>query len=109
MLKREIQEGGMAPAWYGVAWRDHNRRSVICYPIVLNIIVSFLRSVYISIRFGNMTISCDPRDAYQQGFRNGLDLGREIMSTAGLKSIEKLKEDLDKDKPVNETDPLHKP
>jgi hypothetical protein len=70
-LRVDVAFGHRIPAWYGVAWQDWLTHSAICYPIPINLVVAFLRAVYLWMKHGYREVPLDPRDAFNQGFEAG--------------------------------------
>lgn len=70
-IRKTIDCGSIIPPWYGVAWRDFYADRTVCYPIPLNIIASFVRGVIVWLKYGYKAVPVNPRDAYDQGYRDG--------------------------------------
>ena len=49
IFAKHIAEGYKLPKFYGVAWFDLRRKSYVCFPIPLNIVIGFFRNVYFII------------------------------------------------------------
>jgi hypothetical protein len=52
-MRKVINEGGVLPDWYGVAWDDYGwggPAKVVCYPIPLNVLLGALRSAWLYCR-----------------------------------------------------------
>ena len=81
-IVREIPEGAVMPAWYGVAYVRLDRMIAVAWPIPLNVLVSWLRTVWTILRrFG---VAHDPlMTAYQRGFDEGLHRAREYHFNEG--------------------------
>lgn len=75
MFKKIISEGEMIPEFYGIAYRDFSRREVVCYPIVINLIIRYLRELYfiIAIPAGLSRSEHIVQAAYRQGYNDGLE------------------------------------
>ena len=71
MLIKKINQGGLLPRFYGVAWVDWYRDQAICLPLGLNLAAACARNVYYSIKNAGRLVRANPRDAYQQGLRDG--------------------------------------
>jgi hypothetical protein len=71
MIAKRIKEGEIIPAWYGVAWVDLPLYETICLPLGLNLLASIARNAYIAVRHGWRSCPISPRDAYNQGLRDG--------------------------------------
>lgn len=46
IVKKVINEGEAIPKYYGIAYRDYLRYQAVCYPIVLNLIIRYLREAW---------------------------------------------------------------
>lgn len=69
----KIHETGKIPKWYGVAYYVSGYDAVVCYPIPLNHIVSWARSLY---NYAKIAKNCHWIDgqtlwAYGKGFSHG--------------------------------------
>ena len=51
-MKKIIEEGGLIPRGYGVAWRSNYGMKVVCYPIPINLIVRWFNDCWCSIMHG---------------------------------------------------------
>jgi len=74
-IMKEVREGEIITAWYGVAWNEWQSKIAICYPMPLNMLVAAVRVIVIWMRAGYRAVPVNPRDAYLQGRR---DERREI-------------------------------
>ena len=72
-LIQKISPACMLPPFYGVAWVDHASNKVIALPVPFNVAASFGRAVWIWLKFGYRPVRIDPRDAYQQGYKAGIE------------------------------------
>lgn len=70
-LAKEVHEGEIIPAWYGVAWVRFEVNAAVCYPMPLNLLVAAVRAFAIWMRYGYRAVPCNSRDAYAQGLRDG--------------------------------------
>ncbi len=52
MWRREIEEGGLIPKGYGVAWRVNYGMKVICYPIPINLLIRLGLDIYYTLMHG---------------------------------------------------------
>jgi hypothetical protein len=75
-IVKEIGHGHLIPPWYGVAWRKYDTDTATCLPIPINFIAAIVRSCFYFIKNGHLSISMSPRDAYNQGFHDGLEFGK---------------------------------
>lgn len=75
-IVKEIRHGELLPPWYGVAWRRFDVDTATCLPVPINLIAAIVRSCYYFIKHGHMAVSCNPRDAYEQGFHDGVEFGK---------------------------------
>lgn len=76
-LQKRVDEGYMLPKGYGLAWEDYATGSAICYPIPLNILLSWCRVVFIWALMCRKTRSIlrDFRNieaAYDRGYQDAL-------------------------------------
>ncbi len=69
-LAKEIEDCMMLPPWYGAAWRRMDRRTIVCYPIPLNVVFAWARGFAIWVRHGGRSVPANARDAYAQGLRD---------------------------------------
>ena len=51
-LYKDIEEGGLIPKGYGVAWRSYYAMRVRCYPIPINLVVRFSKHFYYWLAHG---------------------------------------------------------
>lgn len=72
-IKKEIREGEMIPKYYGVAYRNMDRLTAICYPIPLNIVLALWNRFYIWLRWRHGLYDT----AYHKGWGKGFDNGRK--------------------------------
>jgi hypothetical protein len=73
----EIPEGGLIPRGYGVAWCLVDRQMVLCLPLGLNVVASWLRALYRWVRFPK-TAGVGVRElmrAEYNGFERGVTVG----------------------------------
>lgn len=84
-FRKEVREGEIIPAWYGVAWTRWEVNSAICYPMPLNLIVAAVRAVVIWMRYGYMAMPRHSRDAYAQGLRDGKRSNVEVTGAEGVR------------------------
>jgi len=80
--ERQEFEGEFLPWYYGVAWRDVNRRAYVCYPLGVNILAAFVRRLYYRLRIGLTDAICVAYDkghdeGWQRGFKHGFKAGAE--------------------------------
>lgn len=68
---KEIFEGELIPAWYGLAWRKWQTNSTVCLPVPLNIVAALVRAIWIWAKHGARAVPINPRDAYAQGRKDG--------------------------------------
>ncbi|MFL9670457.1 hypothetical protein WIX39_026240 [Variovorax sp. AB1(2024)] len=73
-IKKEIREGNLIPAWYGVAWTEYREGSLYghCLPIPLNLIAGWARRLYLWVKHGG------------NGFRHQFSTSRpDLLDTSG--------------------------
>lgn len=70
-ISKEVREGELLPAWYGVAWRRWDANTAICYPVPLNVLCAWCRGVLIWLKHGGRIVPSNSREAYAQGLRDG--------------------------------------
>jgi len=70
-LRKEIKEGEPIPKFYGISYLEPNRLGAICYPIPLNILIGYIRKIYLWFLSG-----WDFKTGYEKGFSEGLVSGR---------------------------------
>lgn len=68
-IAKEVHNGEIIPAWYGVAWVRLEVDAAICYPMPLNLLIAVVRSIAIWMRHGYRAVPYSARDAYAQGLR----------------------------------------
>lgn len=73
MLVKYANSGSLLPRFYGVAWYDWQTNRAVCLPLVLNVLAAIGRSAYFSIKHAGRIVMENPRDAYAQGLRDGLE------------------------------------
>jgi len=72
-MKKEMTEGYKLPKGYGISYFDYQRKYYICYPIIINLIVRWSRSLYFSITRNRLDwIDEEIYKAYERGFSNGI-------------------------------------
>lgn len=69
---RLVEEGGMIPKGYGVAWVKYDTCHAVCYPIPLNLLLGFLRHWYFRLAQGKIWHT----RGYSRGLSAGLTQGR---------------------------------
>lgn len=74
IVKKVINEGEAIPKYYGIAYRDYLRYQAVCYPIVLNLIIRYLRELYFIIAIPADLSRSEHivQEAYRQGYEDGL-------------------------------------
>jgi len=72
MLKT-VTSGDIIPRFYGVAWTRWQTGDAVCLPLGLNVLAALLRAAYFSIKHAHRIVQACPRDAYEQGLRDGRD------------------------------------
>ena len=70
-ITKYIKDGQMLPPYYGFAWYQFEIGITACLPVPLNLIVAILRNVYSFMKYGNIRVFNNPRDAYRQGYNDG--------------------------------------
>ncbi|MFA5379563.1 MAG: hypothetical protein WC455_27645 [Dehalococcoidia bacterium] len=70
-----IDDCGMLPAWYGIAWRDRYKLGWVCLPVGLNTIARIILRLITFIKYGGTTVHILPREQYRQGWRDGYRTG----------------------------------
>lgn len=70
-IAKEVRQGQVIPAWYGVAWYRWDADLAICYPMPFNLVFAAIRAVVIWVRHGYRAMPYSARDAYAQGLRDG--------------------------------------
>lgn len=55
---REVQEGGLIPSWYGIAYYEETRPVAVCYRIPLNLVIGGWRALV-------WWVKCPPWRAYE--------------------------------------------
>ena len=53
-IKREIREGDLIPAWYGIAWTEYREGILFasCLPIPFNLVIGWARRLYLWAKHG---------------------------------------------------------
>jgi hypothetical protein len=70
-IAKEVQQGSVIPAWYGIAWTRFESNTAICYPMPFNLLVATTRAIVVWMRYGYRIVPYNARDAYAQGVRDG--------------------------------------
>ena len=70
-LIKRVRPGEMLPPFYGIAWRDYSTYEAVCLPVPLNLIVWVGRNVWAFCKQGAKALPESPREAYEQGVRDG--------------------------------------
>lgn len=70
-IVKEVRQGEVIPAWYGVAWVQLENNRAICYPMPFNLLIAAVRATVIWMRYGYRVVPYNARDAYAQGVRDG--------------------------------------
>ena len=68
---KEVEVGGLIPAWYGVAWVRFDVEKAVCLPMPFNVLAAVVRALAIWMRYGYRPVAYFSRDAYAQGLRDG--------------------------------------
>ena len=84
MSEMSLVEGAKVPWFYGIAYRDYSSQFNIFYPIPFNLIVSYARKVWFSMR----------RPVQIELLRKAYESGRRRMHKQKKREIEILKSDL---------------
>ncbi|WP_305821379.1 hypothetical protein [Massilia brevitalea] len=71
MLIKKIAQGEILPRFYGVAWVDWYRDQAVCLPLGFNLLAACARGLFYSIKNAGRLVRVNPRDAYEQGRRDG--------------------------------------
>lgn len=94
-LRIQIEEGGMFPRGYGVAYRDWPTLTAVCYPMPLNVLIGWSRRVLFWVMHG-VAMGKLERDLALKVFaarRDGIATGRAQMTdrlaTDTLRSYER--------------------
>jgi hypothetical protein len=82
IIKR-IDDCGMLPAWYGIAWRDHYKLEWICLPVGLHIVARIIFSLISFIKYGGTAVYILPREQYEQGWKDGYRTGLSQRNRGG--------------------------
>ena len=69
-IAKEVREGEMLPAWYGLARRRWDSNTAICYPIPLNVLYAWGYALLVWLKHGGRWVPVNPREAYAQGLRD---------------------------------------
>ncbi len=70
-MKKVIKQSGMIPAYYGIAWVKYQSLEFVCYPVGINLLVVFAMRVKAFVKNGGYAVYMSPKDAYNQGYRDG--------------------------------------
>lgn len=76
VLVKRIDESEMLPPWYGCAWHDWRANQMVCLPIGLNLAASFIRVCYFMLKHGGKWMRYDPRAAFNEGMKYGIEIER---------------------------------
>jgi hypothetical protein len=75
LLVREVAEGAVLPAGYGVAWIRWSTGHAICLLVPLNVAAGAARRAWHWAKVPRALVM-DPRQAYDKGYRAGVSAGR---------------------------------
>lgn len=95
MIRKEIHQGMPLPRGYGIAYIDWNAcpyRVAVCYPVPLNLLVSFLRDVWAMLvrpsshldRVVQKMLADTRREAFNEGYELGTEHGRQLSQLRDL-------------------------
>lgn len=77
IIKR-IDQGGLLPRFYGVAWFDDWRtHSAVCLPVPINVLARVLRDAWLYLAHPSQSVPFNPRAAYWQGRREGAQAAQQ--------------------------------
>ena len=87
-----IEEGGIVPRWYGIAWRDwHSYRSAIL-PIPLNVLAAWGRHLWYVVRFKLLPRSdvllAAKREGWMEGYEQGCAQGDRCARTTSRQAFD---------------------
>lgn len=82
LLVREVAEGTVLPAGYGVAWIRWSTGHAICLPVPLNIAAGAARRAWHWAKAPRALVM-DPRQAYNEGYRAGMRAGAAQQQKGG--------------------------
>lgn len=71
-LRKLIKEYDQLPPFYGIAWWEFRSNIAICYPIPFNLLIRIIRDIWISICLIHRKVDMNPRDAYWEGYYDGM-------------------------------------
>lgn len=86
VAQRQILEGERIPKWYGIAYHDPNSMISICYPFPFNIIIGWVRKVWLNFRW--YYVGVDKREkelrlanhhGYMQGYDDAIKFADSMM------------------------------
>jgi hypothetical protein len=67
----KIRQGELIPAWYGIAYYSFHEDCAYATFIPFNIIYAIVRSIYIFMRVGGVSVRQNSRESYWQGLLKG--------------------------------------
>jgi len=70
-LKKLIREGEMIPKYYGIAYRNWDSLTAVCYPIPLNLIVGIWDRSILWLKHGHKLYENGYSKGYSEGYRGG--------------------------------------
>lgn len=73
-MRKIIKDYEEVPKFYGASWFDYQKNFVICHPFPLNILIGFVRMVWISVRYFIIRGSIEKR-IFESGREVGIEIG----------------------------------
>lgn len=83
LLVREVAEGAVLPAGFGVAWISWTSGAAVCLPIPLNVAAGACRRTWHWAKVPHALVM-DPRQAYDKGYRAGIRAGQRQHGAGGV-------------------------
>ena len=80
---KTIEEGGMLPRFYGIAWWTFYQRRAVCMPVPFNMVARVLRDGWQYMLAPSM-VPMNPRDAYNAGYAAGRASTFDNMASMGV-------------------------
>lgn len=76
-IGKVIYEGRTLPRGYGVAYREYDRLVAVAYPIPLNVIISYVRKLWLKLKTSESLLKDVKTEAYRMGHYEGYELGKK--------------------------------
>ena len=97
-MKKQVRECESIPRFYGLAYREYDRRVGVCYPIPFNIVVRIAMNIWWSLKSGffpdwyeEKLFKVD-REAWQRGYDFGVKTAKSLTNIVAEDLLERILE-----------------